>query len=505
MARSKKQEPTLTWPGKKREDLRDVLPLTLHSLWGDAARGSWRDLLIHADNLPLLSSLTYGPLREYIEEAGGLKLVYIDPPFAVGADFTAKPGGVGALAYRDIWEGGMSAFLSMLYPRLLLIRELLAKDGSLYLHCDYRTAAYMRLLLDEIFGPGRYLGSIVWHYTGGGRARRWFSRKHDTIFHFARSHSWHFNPDAVRVPYKPTSGYAKAGIVSAAGKRYLPHPDGTPVDDVWDIPMVNPLAAERTGYPTQKPEALLERILLASSRPGDLAADFFCGSGTTAAVARRLGRRCICVDSSALAIQAAQRRLVTLPESAAPFAVATLGAAGSREETKEPLSFRHRAELVEGEIRYTVSHIRISVARAGEGAHFTLQDMRVVVEDCPPSATLPGGGAKFLPRDWADWLDSWSVGLACGGPDDRDITDWDAPPGMVAGPGCNRMLWHGARSANGPPALCATVLAPPAAARYGSSWGDYIVTIVDIFANICRVRVSGCKGPSPIRDTEKTA
>lgn len=494
MALRKQQAPVLTWPGKTRETCRDVLPLTYRAFFGRRPGGGWDDLLIHAENRQLLSTLTLGPLRELVEQAGGLKLVYIDPPFAVGADFSAETGGVSALAYRDTWEGGIGAFLSMMFERLLLIRELLAKDGSIYVHCDHRTEPYMRLLLEEVFGRERFLGSIIWHYTGGGRAKRWFSRKHDTIFHFARSNTWIFNADAVRVPYKPTSGYAKGGIVSAAGKRYMPHPDGTPVDDVWDIPMINPLAAERTGYPTQKPEALLERILLASSRPGDLVADFFCGSGTMAVVAGRLGRRFLCADSSGLAVGVAIRRLLVSSEPDPPFAVATLcETLSSRTGSREGVC-RHEAHLSGGVVRYTISDIAFHAEAAGEGISLELKGFAVTVEGADTASdrkdrqTAAGGknrqtaaGGDELPGDWKGWLKSWAVGVPCG--------NESMPDGAVAGRWCNRAIWHSYRQSEGAPALHTGELAPPARPRYGSSGRAYIVTIKDIFANICRVRV----------------
>lgn len=325
-------EPLLLWWGKTDERCREAHPLAAREIFPgrrSEAGAPWRNLLIRADNRPALSSLLRGPLRRAIEAAGGIKLMYIDPPFAVGADFTMpvgaaseksgraagnRPGERGArpcaLAYSDQWAQGVSSFLRMIHERLLLMRDLLAGDGSLYLHCDWRLAPHMRLVLDEVFGPERFLGDIVWHYTGGGRSRRYFSRKHDRLLHYAASRRWIFNPDAVRVPYKPTSGYARGGITSATGKHYSPNPLGTPVDDVWDIPMINPLARERLDYPTQKPEALLERIIKASSRPGDLVADFFCGSGTLPAVAETLGRNWLAVDSSPLAVHAARKRLL---------------------------------------------------------------------------------------------------------------------------------------------------------------------------------------------------
>ena len=272
------------------------------------------NLLFHGDNLTALEHLQSPQFAEHIQALGGLKLVYIDPPFAVGSDFFMPVGKTLQTAYTDTWASKKD-FLEMLRARLLRIHELLAPDGAIFVHCDWRTSAHMRLLLDEIFGEEQFLGEIIWHYTGGGRSTRYFSRKHDSIFHYAKGKKWTFNIDAVRVPYKSTSNYAKGGIVAKSGKLYLPNPLGTPLDDVWDIPMVNPLAKERVGYPTQKPESLLERIILVASNAGDLVGDFFCGSGTTLAVAQKLGRRWIGSDLGDLAVQTTRQRILALQES----------------------------------------------------------------------------------------------------------------------------------------------------------------------------------------------
>ncbi|MBF0409732.1 MAG: site-specific DNA-methyltransferase [Candidatus Riflebacteria bacterium] len=283
----------------------------------------WTSCLIEGDNKLVLSSLTNGPLREKIECHGGVKLIYADPPFDVGTDFTMsieigdsnkseKSTILKEIAYRDKWGKTSDSFLSMIYERITLMYDLLADDGSLFLHCDWRTNAHIRLILDEVF-KGNFLNEIIWHYTGGGRSTRYFSRKHDSIFWYSKSDkNITFNIDAIRVPYKKTSGYAKSGIVSAVGKKYTPHPLGTPIDDVWDIPIINPLSAERTGYPTQKPEFLLERIINAASNEGDIVADFFCGSGTTAIAAEKLGRKWIAADQSKLAIHTTRKRLISL-------------------------------------------------------------------------------------------------------------------------------------------------------------------------------------------------
>jgi site-specific DNA-methyltransferase (adenine-specific) len=286
--------------------------------------------------------------------AGQVRLIYLDPPFNTGKERVgstrniplgdaagegARSGCRSAMAseephrYGDAWPSLTSDFLPWLRTRIEAMVPLLMPNGSLVLHLDARTVHYAKVMLDELLGPRQFVNEIIWHYTGGGRSRRRFSAKHDTLLWYVNKRGRFparekdvspfqpkrmcpllpllpfFDADAVRQPYKPTSGYAKAGIVSAAGKRYQPHPAGTPVDDVWDIPIVNPLAAERCGYPTQKPLALLERLIKALSAPGDLVGDFFCGSGTTLVAAQRLGRRWVGGDLSAAAVACAQARL----------------------------------------------------------------------------------------------------------------------------------------------------------------------------------------------------
>lgn len=265
----------------------------------------WINRLIQADNLEALQIFLKEPWQARIHKLGGLKLIYIDPPFNTQNSFNLLDN-INSFAFKDAW-GGLESFLNMLKKRLIYMRELLAPDGCIYIHCDWRTNAHIRLLLDEIFG--NFVNEIIWHYTGGGRSKSRFSRKHDTIFIYSKSGNFIFNSDSIRIPYKSGSAYAKTGIRAKSGKQYLPDPAGTIPDDVWDIPIVNPLANERTGYPTQKPEALLERIIKASSSKGELVADFFCGSGTLPAVATRLERRWLAVDCGEEAIRISKDRL----------------------------------------------------------------------------------------------------------------------------------------------------------------------------------------------------
>ena len=307
--------------------------LTLFDVWDGANEGvtfedGWRNKLIWGENAAVMGSL----LEQF---SGKIDLIYIDPPFDVGADFSMEIeiGGdtiaksastIEEVAYRDTWGKGRDSYLSMIYERLIMTKGLLSQNGSILVHCDYRLSGHLRLVLDEIFGADNFLNEIVWHYTGGGRSTSYFSRKHDSIFWFSNTGQSTFNIDKVRIPYKVTSGYAKGGIVAASGKKYLPHPDGTPADDVWDIPIINPLSNERLGYPTQKPEALLERIIGGLSNEGDLVADLFCGSGTTLAVAEKLGRRWIGADMGRYAIHTTRKRLLEI-DKCKPFEVLNLG------------------------------------------------------------------------------------------------------------------------------------------------------------------------------------
>ena len=275
--------------------------------------------LFQGDNLPFLRALN----------SESVHLIATDPPFNKGREFHATRDSRAAGAkFQDRWsweedvEGewidritddwphvmnvingsresygdDMGAYLCFMGVRLIEMRRVLRPEGSIYLHCDPTASHYLKELMDAVFGKQNFRNEIVWHYTGGGRSKTYFSRKHDLILYYSKSRSVLFNINAIRVPYKETSGYAKAGIVAKSGKRYMPHPDGTPADDVWDMPIVNPLSKERTGFPTQKPLALYERMILASSNEGDIVLDPFAGCATTPVAAERLGRQWVGMD-----------------------------------------------------------------------------------------------------------------------------------------------------------------------------------------------------------------
>ena len=316
---------------------------------GDTFEEGWRNKLIWGDNLLVMGSL----LEKF---AGKIDLIYIDPPFATGADFTyTAPIGesgekvfkeqsiIEEKAYRDTWGNGLPSWLNMIYPRLGLIHELLSERGVLYFHGDYRVAFHIRTLLDEIFGAGCFQNHIVWHYSGWNRhGQRYFNRRHDQILYYSKTENPVFNSYAI--PWKSKKEYVRIRkqkiLVDSSGREYVLSDAGNgkrikrfldeamtagrPADDVWNLDKINNSSKEALGYDTQKPEALLERIIKASSNPGDLVADFFCGSGTTLAVAEKLGRRWIGCDLSRWAIHVTRKRLLEI-EGAKPFEVLNLG------------------------------------------------------------------------------------------------------------------------------------------------------------------------------------
>ena len=368
-----KREIELVWNGKARDVCTTVLPFqTLEHIdepraetktQGDLfdSRGrqtkGWTNKLIWGDNKLILSSLKAGPLRQQIEDAGGLKLIYIDPPFDVGADFSMdiEIGGetfhkeanlLEQIAYRDTWGKGADSFISMLYERLILMRDLLATDGSVYVHCDWRVSSWIRLVLDEVFGVDRHLNELRWRrqpVRGAKATSNQYARNSDTIHFYTKGDNWTWNgaykpydkkfidtkfrPDASGRMFRDCDlgDYSADSIANfeAAGKiyttssgnkrlkRFLDEEKGESLGDLWvDLAEVNSMAAERLDYPTQKPETLLDRIIRASTNEGDLVADFFVGSGTTAAVAEKLGRKWIATDLGKFGIHTTRKRLI---------------------------------------------------------------------------------------------------------------------------------------------------------------------------------------------------
>lgn len=307
--------PSLHWTGKHLSPPQPAALTTdsiLHPNGFGYPRTAPSSRLILGDNLAVMAAL----LPEY---EGKINLIYADPPFFTNRTFNARIGRGEdsrkpdqwklAEGYGDDWSG-LDEYLDFLYQRLALMYRLLAPNGTLYLHLDWHADSYARLLLDELFGAENLLNEIIWVYHGPSPIRSAFNRKHDTILAYVKGKGYTFNADAVREPYhQNTVNTFKSSPRAGFGK--VPNlARGKVPEDWWYFPVVARLHNERTGYPTQKPQALLERIILASSNPGDLVADFFCGSGTTPLVAARHGRRFIACDENFRAIHTTRSRLL---------------------------------------------------------------------------------------------------------------------------------------------------------------------------------------------------
>ena len=299
--------------------------------------GDWMNRLVYGDNLLAMQALLAG------DEASGLPslrgkvdLIYIDPPFdskadyrtkinLPGADIEQKPTVIEQFAYADTWKDGTISYLKMLYPRLVLMRELLSEKGSIYVHIDWHVGHYVKLLLDDIFGKECFQNEIIWHYIKGASGNDRFGRKHNTILFYSKSEAKIFNRDAIGIPYNPeTLARAQRGEAryNISAEELMER--GKNPGDVWmDIPPIQGNSLENTSYATQKPQALLERIIKASSNEGDLVCDFFGGSGTTAAVAERLGRRWITTDIGKPATLVMRKRFID--QEVKPFLYQAIG------------------------------------------------------------------------------------------------------------------------------------------------------------------------------------
>jgi len=359
----------LYWPGKRTEVERIALPFQVvetvnvsratreeapllaglppeplfERSWAEEHEG-WSNKLIWGENKYIMASL----LEEF---AGKIDLIYIDPPFATGADFsvnikvgdeewTKEASVIEEKAYRDTWGKGMDSYLQMMYDRLVLMRELLAEDGSIYVHLDWRVGHYVKLLMDEIFGKENFRSNIVWNKGfRGTESRHIYQHSHDLIFWYSKSEKYVWNEQYQPYRDQDLKRYNK---VDEHGRRYArikrrrtdgtvyygrtyPREEGKRINDVVEhIPVMAATSSERVGFETQKPKALLEVFAGASSSEGDLVADFFCGSGTTGVVAEAMGRRWIMADLSRFAIQVTRKRLLDIPDCK-PFEILNLG------------------------------------------------------------------------------------------------------------------------------------------------------------------------------------
>lgn len=329
---------------------------------------NWFNRLIYGDNIFVMQALLNGDEKTGLPSMrGAIDLIYIDPPFDSKADYRtkitlptgdieARPAVIDQFAYSDTWKNGTVSYLEMLYPRLMLMRDLLSDKGSIYVHIDWHVGHYVKLLLDEIFGKNNFRNEIIWHYqTYQGQTRSYFPRKHDTMYIYSKTTSPIFhllkddnpeqtidftrwnqflneNNEITGANYPETDSRFK-GYYDRFIKEHHRKPgpqdiilkiEGNTIDSVWDIKAVDPKnKEERVGYSTQKPEALLERIIKASSNENSIVADFFGGSGTTAAVAEKLGRRWITSDIGKPSVMIMRKRLID--NEAKPFLYHSIG------------------------------------------------------------------------------------------------------------------------------------------------------------------------------------
>lgn len=342
-----KGRPMLTWVGKKSLSRVKAYPAQhIESLSVEAPKDAladcdWSDwpekfpkggLLFHGDNKDVLAYLLANGFRSKV------KLIYIDPPFDSGANYVRKVQLRGKsdiqkidgdqytlkeqLQYTDIWTN--DTYLQFIYERLLLLKELLRDGGSIFVHCDERKSHHIRCLLDEIFGTENFQNEIIWFYSNKyGANSQTFDAFHNTIFWYSNGRVETYNN--IRVPVKEKRKQPIRRWNKELGKNeWLRDKDGNnlyqesadkDVGDVWEIPVINPMALERTDYPTQKPEKLLEYVIECSTNPGDIVLDAFCGSGTTPTVAQGRSRRWIGCDINKGAMQTSAARLNTLTKN----------------------------------------------------------------------------------------------------------------------------------------------------------------------------------------------
>ena len=325
--------------------------------------GEWMNRLIYGDNLLAMQALLAGDAQTGLPSLRGkVDLIYIDPPFDSKADYRTKislpdtdvqqkPTVIEQFAYADTWEEGTISYLKMLYPRLLLLKELLSEKGSIYVHVDWHAGDYVKIIMDDIFGKNNLKNEIIWAYRIQGVGKKLWARKHDNIFFYSKSDNYIFHPEKEDVIYeKPfidtvkvepdlstLSQRQREEIIDSIRKN-IPLKDkyksllfnkyyaNVFVRDVWDCDVTKPIisgSSEYLDYKTQKPEALLERIIKASSNESDLVCDFFGGSGTTAAVAERLGRRWITCDIGKPASLVMRKRFID--QEVKPFLYQSIG------------------------------------------------------------------------------------------------------------------------------------------------------------------------------------
>jgi adenine-specific DNA-methyltransferase len=410
----------------------------------------WKNLLIWGDNKLVMSSL--------IKQgwAGKINLIYIDPPFFTGADFTVRtklgdeqiekePSIIEERAYKDTWSGGIASYLKYMYERLVLMRELLAENGSIYVHLDWHVGHYVKVMMDEIFGYGGegkpgFRNEILWAYRTGGAPGKdpGFSKKHDVILFYSKSDKPKFNKFKERIyyekafftPQKDEFGRYYADVIL---RDVLEDEINLIVDNkllkVSVKPVIN-VSAERLDFDTQKPEGLLQILIMATTDPGDIVADFFCGSGTTLAVAEKLGRRWIGCDLSKFAIRVTRKRLLDIHNSkdlqsedekygkpARPFELWNIGNYETvywQERQDEYLTFMlnlYQAQPLTG-FRYLHGRKRDSAVHIGPlNAPVTMEEVEKVVIECRANGF---NKADILGWEWSYEVNELAKELARG-------------------------------------------------------------------------------------------
>ncbi len=320
--------PTIEYAGKRPESVilaqaaltGGAAPLQVVRSFGESSENEWRNMIVQGDNLQFLKTcyMNQDPLiKDKVK--GKVKLVYIDPPFATKSDFKSSEG---ADSYSDKID--RAEFIENLRERIIYIREILADDGSIFVHLDWKMAHYLKIIMDEVFGESNFINEIIWYYRRWNIAANLFARNHDNIFYYSKNKGRYTFNNLYIPKSEKSSGDGKAWlsiIDEETGRRKSvllnEESKGVPMPDVFEISMINPMALERrmVNYPTQKPEALLERLIKASTNENDLIIDLFAGSGTTAAVAEKLGRRWITCDFGKHAIYTMQKRILNIADS----------------------------------------------------------------------------------------------------------------------------------------------------------------------------------------------
>jgi adenine specific DNA methylase Mod len=430
----------LEWKGKKkRNDIssgaQETNPLYTSDIYpqfgiDNGADQKWSNLLIWGENKLVLNAL----LKEFREK---ISLIYIDPPFATGGDFNLKIqiGEIGKkinnIAYKDKWNEGIDTYLDYIYERLILMKKLLADNGSIYVHLDWHISHYIKLIMDEIFGYENFRNEIIWAYPAASvKTRRFFIRSYDTILFYSKSDDYIFNDnpniyqefsDRVKNALKKDDKgtfYYRGG--SHNGKKlsqkvYI-EKEGIFPRDVWnDIPYIRANTTEYQGFSTQKPERLISRIILASTEESDIVADFFCGSGTTLAVAEKLGRLWIGCDSNKHAIHIVKKRLLNLSESndmldwrkkyqREPRAFKILSIEKNKNRDSIPLAFLKKTNNIDDGLKITEPpSFNVKIHQNVYNIEIELIDYEI------PFLEIISDEIKENINTFSDWIDYWAV------------------------------------------------------------------------------------------------